>query len=611
MPKIPQYYSKEPARVGSPRQMPLNLFALPWQEMERTGTEIAGLGERINEVARFSEYTQKSNEYDAGLLDLVHKYENDPEIHEKREEIKKAVERFKNEKIAELKDPYVHRRLAPVFSKLAKYKLRGLENIANRRQIDVGRSQFLLNLSKKEELYWKAASDLEAAHTLGEIKAAIFGAAQAGLITQTDAAKMWAETPSRLAFQEVLYDMDTEGAEKTLERLEAGEYEELKPDHKVQLTRTLRQEIGYEKAKLRESEAIEKEAEEERITNIQNDFIAKLSKDPIALTVEDIIASDLPPVGMGSKDFFIKALNRHNDAITKEKADPFMVSDPKARAEMVDAVNADPVTIKKDEILAKMGDGLSTKDTEHFLREWRARVKKTDKPMKSEVFRWSLKAFDDAYKSGIFGEKGKETSYEEYYKTKNKFERIVMEGKVTPTGGKREFEPKEIEELTSKMLFPHKKKLFDGVWERFLEAFFIPHGRLADIILEEKEDRLEWHLIPSEQRIGDIDETIKDVEPRKSDPFPGPVVDAIRKLHKQGLSIERIDEVIVGKIEFGELPTWKMGITEPERKEVKKRPPERGIEKLPPASEHEGEIWRNLETGERHQSDGEKWGEIK
>lgn len=81
--------------------------------------------------------------------------------------------------------------------------------------------------------------------------------------------------------------------------------------------------------------------------------------------------------------------------------------------------------------------------------------------------------------------------------------------------------------------------------------------------LRRNKDRKEWSLLSHEARIGDIHETINDLEPRKSDPFPEPVVKAIKRLANEGLTEDQIDKEIRRLIKIGELPTWTMGISEP------------------------------------------------
>jgi hypothetical protein len=72
----------------------------------------------------------------------------------------------------------------------------------------------------------------------------------------------------------------------------------------------------------------------------------------------------------------------------------------------------------------------------------------------------------------------------------------------------------------------------------------------------------EWHRLPSDQRRGDINETINDLEPRKSDPFPTATVKAIKKYAKQGLSVAEIDLKLVEDITAGRLATWMMHLSD-------------------------------------------------
>lgn len=62
-----------------------------------------------------------------------------------------------------------------------------------------------------------------------------------------------------------------------------------------------------------------------------------------------------------------------------------------------------------------------------------------------------------------------------------------------------------------------------------------------------------WTVLPREQRLGDILETLEDREPRRSDPFPGPMRALVRDLGRQGLPLEFIDRAVVDLLERGRL----------------------------------------------------------
>lgn len=90
--------------------------------------------------------------------------------------------------------------------------------------------------------------------------------------------------------------------------------------------------------------------------------------------------------------------------------------------------------------------------------------------------------------------------------------------------------------------------------------------RLPEIISRKKQRKRPppkaWHLIPKDQRLGDIRETILNLEPRKSDPFPRPVVRAMKRLHARGFSYENIDRAIRNLIMQNRLPAWMMHISD-------------------------------------------------
>jgi len=71
-----------------------------------------------------------------------------------------------------------------------------------------------------------------------------------------------------------------------------------------------------------------------------------------------------------------------------------------------------------------------------------------------------------------------------------------------------------------------------------------------------------WHQIPKNQRAGDIRETVLNLEPRKSDPFPKPVVNKMKELAAKGMSYQDIDREIVKLIKTGKLPSWNMHLSD-------------------------------------------------
>ena len=118
-----------------------------------------------------------------------------------------------------------------------------------------------------------------------------------------------------------------------------------------------------------------------------------------------------------------------------------------------------------------------------------------------------------------------------------------------------------------------------------------------EIDLEAEKDRgLEWHLIPRDQRLGDIHETIDGLEPRKSDPFPEPVVEFIMEKNEQGLSIEEIDKALVKMITDGKILTWIMHISDAEKEEFEGFSSENSYSGLYLVQPHSELIWTGAKT---------------
>ena len=140
---------------------------------------------------------------------------------------------------------------------------------------------------------------------------------------------------------------------------------------------------------------------------------------------------------------------------------------------------------------------------------------------------------------------------------KKKLGKFIKRIEAIDMGGLREYL------IRSKVNIPGLRKIEDDVsiyiYKKHEEGYEL-------VKLEEpkaiKDQGLPWHKIPKDQRLGDIHETIENLEPRKSDPFPEPVVEFI--MENKDLSIEEIDEKLVKMIEDGDLPTWTMHISNAE-----------------------------------------------
>jgi len=207
MPRIPTYISKEPARAASPKQLPLNLYALPYLEMERAGKEVALIGQDLKEAHRAGIYSQNISESASYLQNLALEFEQDPDIWTIEDRAKKAVEDFKNRRLKELKDPVVAKNFAFAYDKLALTKMAGITGSARKRQANLNKAQTIGSLDALEGIYHKATSTAEAAQILAQMKGIIMGQAQAGILDYTEAQSEWKKRVSRMAGAEVREDI--------------------------------------------------------------------------------------------------------------------------------------------------------------------------------------------------------------------------------------------------------------------------------------------------------------------------------------------------------------------------------------------------------------------
>jgi hypothetical protein len=444
MPKIPEYQARAKPAVMRPAQIPLGFMAGPAFELERAGKQIEQVGQYLLETRRSTEFGQQSVEFTNDLQNLRLELNQDPEVWALSEKAKKAVANFKKDRLAQIKDPILAKHLSLEFDRIGNRIQHTIDFMAQAKQIEYNKATTLATI-------------------LSDLKGYLTGQVAGGILNQKEAEELYQTEVSVMAFGAVLQDI-RDNPYEALESLENNEYPDIDEKQRTQLITKARVEIRYRETEAKQAEADAKEAEEEEIRSIEDHFLVSMVKNQ--LTVSEILDSRLPPSGPSSKEHWIDKIERRNKAILKGEGDPFTISDQKIRAETLKSIWEDPPTITRQEIMDRIGEGLSTTDGQHFIKELESRQAKTDKPMKSEVFKRSLKAFDDAFKAEIF------ENYEDYYKSKNEFERIVMEGKVIPTGEKRGLEAKEIEELTVKMLFPHKESFFDRVYSGFITTIF-------------------------------------------------------------------------------------------------------------------------------------------
>jgi hypothetical protein len=119
------------------------------------------------------------------------------------------------------------------------------------------------------------------------------------------------------------------------------------------------------KAQTRQA-AIAKETEKQAIEETQNEFVNRWDK----LTPNEIRESNLPPVGGGSKIFFLNLLNERDEAVVADQNKPYLVTDPTVLAQLL-TESADPeaIPLSASEILSYIPreEGLSIADARTLI----------------------------------------------------------------------------------------------------------------------------------------------------------------------------------------------------------------------------------------------------
>jgi hypothetical protein len=112
--------------------------------------------------------------------------------------------------------------------------------------------------------------------------------------------------------------------------------------------------------------ATAKQAEAQAVEEIQNEFVNRLDE----LTPNEIRESDLPPVGSGSKIFFLNLLNERDEAIVADQNKPYLTSNPAVLAQlMTESADPEAIPLSASEILSYIPreDGLSITDARTLI----------------------------------------------------------------------------------------------------------------------------------------------------------------------------------------------------------------------------------------------------
>jgi hypothetical protein len=112
--------------------------------------------------------------------------------------------------------------------------------------------------------------------------------------------------------------------------------------------------------------AAAKQAEVQAMEEIQNEFVNRLDE----LTPDEIRQSNLPPVGGGSKIFFLNLLNKRDEAIVADQNKPYSTTDPAILAQlMTESADPEAIPLSASEILSYIPreEGLSITDARTLI----------------------------------------------------------------------------------------------------------------------------------------------------------------------------------------------------------------------------------------------------
>jgi hypothetical protein len=122
--------------------------------------------------------------------------------------------------------------------------------------------------------------------------------------------------------------------------------------------------------------AIAKEAEKKVVEETQNEFINRLDE----LSPNEIRESNLPPVGTGSKMFFLGLLNERDEAVVADRNKPYLTTDPAVLAQLLtESADPDAIPLSASEILSYIPkeEGLSIADARTLINTVDVRKTKT------------------------------------------------------------------------------------------------------------------------------------------------------------------------------------------------------------------------------------------
>ncbi len=244
-----------------------------------------------------------------------------------------------------------------------------------------------------------------------------------------------------------------------------GILDALDEDTKEGLIRRFTAENKIITAKVKQARDLEIKVAQNAVLKRMETFPQMATEDVIAFRNEILVSRNLPPVGTGSKDFFLKMIDAKVKALETGEKDPYEVTDMALYGKIRSQINVDPDTIKSSEEIDKhRGKGLSNRHADSLVDKWNSTktgaIKPKDplKEARSKRYHSMLKGLetdnifdgDPAKNSVIYGQRA------------NQLDNYL---KANPDAT-----DKEVEEHFSKLIELDKEGWIMRLWDRWSEA---------------------------------------------------------------------------------------------------------------------------------------------
>lgn len=315
MPQIPRYQRQVQSTSASMSRAPLDMEgSSPFIDL---GAAIGNLGDQMDRARESSQLATAQSSWKEGMADFGNSLESDTDYatYEKRFDL------YAKNLHKSIFSQITHRGASGIFGLWAKDSLvvekAKIRHRANQLEVRFMEADYFkhLMLAVKREDRASIISETQSAIEAGYIDPVVGAKAREAALEKLDWTTAWNDIINirdRDEVTAILWDTD------------------LSVDKKNSLISNWEREQSFTRAR-------EKEARNEAVTKIQDDFVGRIN----SLTPSEVHQSGLPPIGSGSKMFFLNLIEKKAKAIETEGEDPFTTTNYVLLAQLL-LQNADP-----------------------------------------------------------------------------------------------------------------------------------------------------------------------------------------------------------------------------------------------------------------------------